>query len=152
MICRYHFRARCNFKSHLTQILPLQNGETKTRVGKRLSQGHISRTQSPKSIRNTFYYALISYNKTHYLQNTTWLSMFDIKTYKSPKLFLFQSFENSTWRPLEGDHLIIIQTERYKHTYTELNSGRRKMKKMQIQPVFVVNTQHWDFSYFNLIV
>lgn len=51
-------------------MLPLQDGETKTRLAKWPSQGHISRTQPPKSIINIFYYALISENETQYLQST----------------------------------------------------------------------------------
>lgn len=105
IIYKWHrIRTRYNLKNHLTQILPLQDRETKTKLAKWPSQGHISRTQPPKSNRNTFYSALISENETQYLQSMMWLSMLNIKRYKSPNYFPYKALENGIWRSLEVDH------------------------------------------------
>lgn len=63
---------------------------------------------------------------------------------------LHKTLENDAWRSLEVDYLM---TASKVQTYTEPNSGRWKMeKKIQIQPVLLVNILPWDFSYFNLMV
>lgn len=76
-----------------------------------------------------------------------------LKSTTPPNYFPCETSENGTWRSLEIDYLIIasnVQTYIHWARFWEMKNEKKNADSTIV--VFVVNTQHRDFSYFNLTV